>query len=200
VGGELPIDLGLGFVARLLNATSFKYNAQQKHCFTGANDCSSSACITLQTNKEPLLGFEEQIPLMTKILYNKQRRENDGLHLDPGDFQRTLEEADFRLQGFLSKMEKAIIPPERSAYNKKEARKQIVLLCYTIAGMRNKFVNDLKLEIGLSLDAAGTKWNGIDRMNKCGYSVDPKTLENYKKMLVERHSARVQEFFMQNVR
>jgi hypothetical protein len=97
-------------------------------------------------------------------------------------------------------MEKAIIPPERSAYNKKEARKQIVLLCYTIAGMRNKFVNDLKLEIGLSLDAAGTKWNGIDRMNKCGYSVDPKTLENYKKMLVERHSARVQEFFMQNVR
>lgn len=160
---------------------------------------TNSVQSAFKTTKVSLFSLEEQIPLMTKVLYSKQRQESDKLPLDPDIFQEMLEKSDVRLKGFLKKLEKAIIPSERTAYNKKESRKQVVVLCYTMAGMRNKFVNDLKLQVGLCLDAAGTTWSGIDRLNKCGYSADPQTIENYKKILVEQHPKEVQRFFVENV-
>lgn len=152
-----------------------------------------------KATKVSSFSLEEQISLMTKVLYSKQRKECDQLHLDPDEFQKMLQESDIRLQGLLKRMEKAIIPPERSAYNKKETRKQVVVLCYTMAGMRNKFVNDLKLQVGLCLDAAGTTWDAIDRLNRCGYSADPQTIENYKRALADQHPKRVARFFAENV-
>jgi hypothetical protein len=160
---------------------------------------ANSVQSAFKTTKVSTYSLKEQIPLMTKVMYSKQHQECDKLHLDPDAFQEMLEKSDARLKGFLRKLEKAVIPFERTAYNKKESRKQVVVLCYTMAGMRNKFVNDLKLQVGLSLDAAGTTWDAIDRLNKCGYSADPQTIENYKKTLVEQHPREVQRFFEENV-
>ena len=88
-------------------------------------------------------------------MYNKQRREVSNLELDPTQFQHMIEEANPKLKGFFPLMVNTIIPRDRSAHNKLEAKKSIVALCYIIAGLRNKFVNQFKIEVGLYLAASG---------------------------------------------
>ena len=55
-----------------------------------------------------------------------------------------IENASPELKGFFPSMINSIISKERSAYNKQEAKKSIVALCYMIASLRNKFVNQFK--------------------------------------------------------
>ncbi|RHZ85463.1 hypothetical protein Glove_65g108 [Diversispora epigaea] len=95
--------------------------------------------------------FVEQVTMLTKVLYEQR----GNIELDPIHFQQMIVKAEPRLQGFFSKLTKALIPNRRSEHNKIEAQKTIVTLCYIMAGLRNKFVNDLKMEIGLYLSASG---------------------------------------------
>ena len=48
-----------------------------------------------------------------------------------------------------------------------------------LAGLRNKFVNQHKLEVGLYLMASGATWEAINMMSTLGYSVCAKTVEEY---------------------
>ncbi|CAG8628003.1 17527_t:CDS:1, partial [Funneliformis caledonium] len=75
--------------------------------------------------------------------------------------------ADPSLQDLFDKLVKTLVLDNRSAYNK---IKIIVSLFYIIAGMQNKFVNDLKLEVGLYLSASEATHNAIDTMNSVGFS------------------------------
>ena len=81
--------------------------------------------------------------MLTKVLY----KQHGNLELDPTRFKQMIEEADPRLWGLFDKLVKALIPDNWSAYNKVEAKKTIVSLCYIIAGMQNKFVNDLSWKL-----------------------------------------------------
>ena len=102
--------------------------------------------------------------MLTKVLYEQR----GSLELDPNHFKQMIENADSRLQGLFDKLVKALVPDNRSAYNKVEAKKTIVSLCYIMAGMRNKFVNDFKLEVGLYLSASGATRTAIDTINSIG--------------------------------
>ncbi|CAJ0915239.1 1834_t:CDS:2, partial [Entrophospora sp. SA101] len=90
-----------------------------------------------------------------QILYIKQRKEDEILELNPINFQTMLEEAGPLSKGFFEEPCHAFIPERQSAYNKKEDRKKVVDICYSIAAIHNKFVNDYPLEIGLYLSASG---------------------------------------------
>ena len=70
------------------------------------------------------LSFGDKIALMTKILYDKQRKENQILELDPNRFQTLLENAEPLLKGFFNELYNSFIPERRSAYNKKEDKKR----------------------------------------------------------------------------
>ena len=52
-----------------------------------------------------------------------------------------------------------VIPKKCSAHSINEAKKSVVGLCYMMAGLRNKFVNQHKLEVGLYLMALGATWD-----------------------------------------
>ncbi|GES81508.1 hypothetical protein GLOIN_2v1872628 [Rhizophagus clarus] len=136
-------------------------------------------------------SFAEQVTMLTKVLY--ERRGN--LELDPARFKQMIEEADPRLQGLFDKLVKALVPDNRSAYNKVEARKTIVSLCYIMAGLRNKFVNDFKLEVGLYLSASGATRAAIDTMNGIGFSACYTTVNNFKRKLVNEHPINIRKFF-----
>ena len=90
-----------------------------------------------------------------------------------------IEKANPELRGFFSSMVNAIIPKERSAYNKQEAKKSVVVLCYMIAGLRNKFVNQFKIEVGLYLTSSGATWEAIDTLSSFGYSSCTKTVVDF---------------------
>ncbi|RIB15925.1 hypothetical protein C2G38_2191323 [Gigaspora rosea] len=95
-------------------------------------------------------------------------------------------------------MTNAIILKERSAYNISEAKKSVVGLCYLIVGLRNKFVNQYKLEVGLYLRASGATWEAIDIMSSLGYSSCAKTVDMYQKKVQKEHSAKIEHYFLEH--
>lgn len=133
--------------------------------------------------------------MLTKVLYEQR----GNIELDPTRFQQIIEKADPRLQGLFNKLVKALIPNNRSEYNKIEAKKTIVSLCYIMAGMRNKFVNDFKLEIGLYLSASGATRTAIDTMNSIGLSACYTTVNNFKRKLANEHPLKIRKFFSEQV-
>lgn len=110
-----------------------------------------------------------------------------------------IEKQDERLEGFFSEMVDAIVPSERKEKNKDDAKRSIVTFCYLLAGLRNKFINSIKLDIGLYLVAAGTSCTAIDTLSKVGITTTYKTIENYKKQLANNHPIKINEYFYKNV-
>ncbi|RHZ87974.1 hypothetical protein Glove_27g73 [Diversispora epigaea] len=109
-----------------------------------------------------------------------------------------IESACPQLNGFFNYLVNTIIPKERSVYNKNEAKKLIVGLCYLIAGLRNKFVNQHKLEVCLYLMASGATWEAIDTISSLGYSACAKTIEEYQKKIQKEHIINIENYFIKN--
>ncbi|CAG8790349.1 4966_t:CDS:2, partial [Acaulospora morrowiae] len=90
--------------------------------------------IELRSNNNNLdFTFASNIQVLTKALYNQQRRECAGLQLDPIKFEHMIENANPQLKGFFNYIINTIISKERLAYSINEAKKSIVGLCYMIA-------------------------------------------------------------------
>ncbi|RHZ86168.1 hypothetical protein Glove_54g51 [Diversispora epigaea] len=142
--------------------------------------------------------FFSNVKIMTKVLYEQQRRKYANLELDPIKFKNMIENANPQLKGFFNYMVNTIVPKERSAHNQNEAKKSIVGLCYLIAGLRNKFVNQHKLEVGLYLIASGATWESIDTISSLGYSACAKTVEEYRKKIQKEHIIKIKKYFIEN--
>ena len=90
------------------------------------NDANTSLTSNVQNNivvRKPL-SFGEKITLITKVLYYKQRRENQLLELDPDNFQSMLENAEPLLKGFLDELYKAFIPKDHLPITKKRIKRK----------------------------------------------------------------------------
>lgn len=144
---------------------------------------------------EPKDSFAIKMKYLTQLLYNQQRKLNQQIELDPNRFCNMIEREDPRLDGFFEKLVDAVIPTLRSNYNKNETKKSVVGFCYLLAGLRNKFANSLKLDIGLYLSACGTSTVGIDTLSNLGISVCYKTVENYKKRIANEHPKEIEKYF-----
>jgi hypothetical protein len=104
-----------------------------------------------------------------------------------------------QLKGFFKETCDSLIPKNRSPYNQNESKEPVVGLCYQMAGMKNKFVNEYKLYIGLYLAAKGTCWEAIYTMAGVGISVCAKTIENYRKKIVNEHRVNIRKYFQEKV-
>ena len=100
------------------------------------------------------LTFADKIELLTNVLFQQQRKSNEDIELDPTNFCKLIEDKEPKLKGFFDELTK-IIPEGRTYSNKESAKKSIVGFCYLLAGMRNKFVNNFKLDLGLYLEEDG---------------------------------------------
>jgi hypothetical protein len=142
------------------------------------------------------LSFSNKIELLTKVLYNNQRRYNADIELDPIKFCQLIEESEPKLEGFFDEMLN-IIPGTFS--NRESAKKAIVGYCYLLAGLRNKFVNTFKLDLGLYLAENGTSAAAIETLSNAGISASYKTIENYKKTIKANHPKEIEKYFANNV-
>ncbi|RHZ44067.1 hypothetical protein Glove_767g14 [Diversispora epigaea] len=142
--------------------------------------------------------FSSNVKIMTKVLYEQQRRKYANLELDPIKFKNMIENANPQLKGFFNYMVNTIVPKERSAHNQNEAKKSIVGLCYLIAGLQNKFINQHKLEVGLYLMASGATWESIDTISSLEYSACAKTVEEYRKKIQKEHIIKIEKYFIEN--
>ena len=144
------------------------------------------------------MSFSNKIELLTKVLYNNQRRYNADIELDPIKFCQLIEESEPKLEGFFDEMLN-IIPDNRTFSNRESAKKSIVGYCYLLAGLRNKFVNSFKLDLGLYLAENGTSATAIEVLSNVGISASYKTIENYKKKIKANHPKEIENYFANNV-
>ena len=68
-----------------------------------------------------------------------------------------------------------------------------------MAGLRNKFVNQFKIEVGLYLAASGATWEAIDTISSIGYSACVKTVMDYQKKIQLNHIAKIEKHFSEKV-
>ena len=79
-------------------------------------------------------------------------------------------------------------------------KKRLVLFCYFLAGLNNKFINGIKAEIGYMLDGAGASSSAIETFAGAGISIRRETVMRHKKKQENTHNDTVSSFVLEHVR
>jgi len=124
---------------------------------------------------------------MAGVLYAKQRKENQGLILNPDEFQVMLGNAEPSLSSFFDQLYVGTNPHNKNHMTNTRNRQRLVLLCYFLAGLNNKFINGVKAEIGYLLDSAGVSSTALETIAGAGISIRRETVARYKKKQEANH-------------
>lgn len=144
--------------------------------------------------------LSKKIKLMAGVLYMKQRVNNEKPILEPDEFNRMLEEAEPALKGFFNQLYAGTNPRDKGNMTNEKNKKRLVLFCYFLAGLNNKFINGIKAEIGYMLDSAGTSSSAIGTFASAGISVRRETVMRHKKKQENAHDDTVSSFVLKHVR
>src|SRR3989440_9331532 len=146
-----------------------------------------------------MIPLNKKIKLMTGILYIRQRVNNEKPILEPEAFNRMLEEAEPELKGFFDQLYKGTNPGSKSHMTNEKNKKRLVLFCYFLAGLNNKFINGIKAEIGYMLDGTGASASAIETFAGAGISIRRETVIKHKKKNALIHSESVEAFVSEYV-
>ena len=136
---------------------------------------------------------------MTGVLYTKQRKENQDPIFDPDEFKTMLEDTEPSLKGFFDSLYTGTNPTSKSHMTNEKNKKRLVMFCYFLAGLNNKFINGIKAEIGYMLDDAGASASAIETFAGAGISIRHETVTKHKKRNELIHSETVGEFVSEHV-
>ena len=136
---------------------------------------------------------------MAGVLYTRQRVYNERPILDPEDFKKMLEEAELSLKGFFSQLVARTNPQAKSQMTNEKNKKRLISFCYFLAKLNNKFVNEVKAEVGFLLDASGASSSAIEILAGVGFTVRRETIVRQKAWHAEVHMTTVGEFLLENV-
>ena len=69
-----------------------------------------------------------------------------------------------------------------------------MILCYQMAGLRNKHVNLAKKQIAIYMSNSGTSASGINTLSNLGFTTTYKTLTREKDKMVKDHEKKLEEY------
>jgi hypothetical protein len=72
-------------------------------------------------------------------------------------------------------------------------------MCYFVAGFNNKFINDVKVDIGFLLNASGTSSSAIETLANSGLTIRRETIQRQKHQLAKTHQQTVEDYIVENV-
>src|ERR1043165_3152277 len=75
----------------------------------------------------------------------------------------------------------------------------IVSLCYFLAGINNKYINRIKIDIGSYLKTSGASSSSVDTLANIGLSVSQRTVNRHKTFIVEKHQSTVNDYCLQHI-
>jgi hypothetical protein len=133
------------------------------------------------------------------VLYTRQRVYNEKPILDPEEFKKILEESEPSLRGFFDQLVAGTNPQAKSHMTNEKNKKRLVSFCYFLAGLNNKFIDGIKAEVGLLLDASGASSSAIETLAGAGLTVRRETIARQKAQHVEAHTVTVERFLSENV-
>ncbi len=136
---------------------------------------------------------------MAGVLYTRQRVYNESLILDPEEFTKMLEEAEPLLKGFFNQLVVRTNPQTKNNMTNEKNKRRLVLFCYFLAGLNNKFINKIKAKVGFLLDTSGTSSSTIETLAGVSLTVRHITIARQKAQHSERHTMTVERFLTNNV-
>jgi hypothetical protein len=136
---------------------------------------------------------------MAGVLYTRQRVYDKKSILDPEEFKKMLEEAEPSLKGFFDQLVVGTNLQAKNYMTNEKNKKRLVSLCYFLAGLNNKFINSIKAEVGLLLDASGASSSAIETLADAGLTVRRETIAKQKTRHIEAHTITVERFLSENV-
>ena len=78
---------------------------------------------------------------MADILYTKQRKKNQKLILDLDEFKNMLRNTEPSLANFFDQLYAGTNPHNKSYMTNTKNKQCLILFCYFLAGLNNKFIN-----------------------------------------------------------
>ena len=133
-----------------------------------------------------ILSFSQAIGIVTDILYEREHKELPPIWIFK-EFRAVMESEDKRLKSFFNELYLSTNPSKKNKNTMEKISKQLVFLCYFICGIRNKFVNNAKRDLGMYLDSTGTSNSTIDTMTTLGLTITSRSISNHKNTVSEKH-------------
>src|SRR5688572_7693359 len=110
-----------------------------------------------------------------------------------------LETADADLIRFFDELYKGTNPDTKNEKTNNGNRKKLVSLCYFLAGINNKYINGIKVDIGSYLKTSGASSSSVDILANVGLSVSQRTVSRQKNIISENHQYTVNDYCLQNI-
>ena len=108
---------------------------------------------------------------MSNVLYKKQRKDQEKPIYDPDEFKEMLEREEPKLQGFFNELIAGTNPQKKNSVTNRQNKKKLVMMCYFLADLNNKFINSVKTEVGFLLDASGTSVSTVETLANVGLTI-----------------------------
>jgi len=136
---------------------------------------------------------------MSSVLYKKQRKDDEKPIYDPDEFKKMLEREEPKLQGFFDELIASTNPQKKNFITNQQNKKKLILMCYFLAGLNNKFTNSVKSDVGLLLSASGASVSAIETLANAGLTIRRETVQRQKHQLAESHQQTVRDYIIENV-
>jgi hypothetical protein len=136
---------------------------------------------------------------MSSILYKKQHKDGEKPIYDPDEFKKIIEKEEPILQGFFDELVASTNPQKKSSLTNQQNKKKLVVMCYILSGVNNKFVSNTKEDVGFLLDASGASASTIEVLANAGLTVRRETIHKQKNQLANSHRQTVKDYIIDNV-
>ncbi|CAJ0748173.1 23961_t:CDS:2, partial [Entrophospora sp. SA101] len=137
------------------------------------------------------LTFSQAVGIVTDILYEREHQGLPPIWIFE-EFCAVMELEDKRLKYFFDELYLSINPLKKSKSTMENVSKQLVFLCYFICGIRNKFVNNAKRDLGMYLDSTGTPDSTIDTLATLGMTITSRSIAYHKDAISKKHLTTVE--------
>jgi len=117
---------------------------------------------------------------MLGVLYTRQHVYHEKPILNPEEFKKMLEKAEPSLKGFFDQLVAETNSQAKSHTTNKKNKARLVLFYYFLTGFNNKFINEVKAEVGFLLDISGTSSSIIETLAGVGLTVRCETIAKQK--------------------
>ena len=138
-------------------------------------------------NKEKELSFSRCVEIITKILYEREFVEKQPSLYTFKEFRMVMEFEDKRLKGFFDKLYLSTNSSSRKGETWIKTSKQLVFLCYFLCGIRNKYVSNMKRNLGMYLDFTSVPDAIIDTLAAMELTQVSRTITRQKDKVSDAH-------------
>ena len=110
-----------------------------------------------------------------------------------------LKEKDPDLDGFFNMLFQSMDPANKNSNTIKSLRLKVMMLCYQLAGLKNKQFSLVKNKIASHMVNTGTSSSGLNTLANIGITSTYKTAIREKTKNLESHKTRLSEYLKQCV-